>query len=130
MVHVRGWAFGAPVSSKISRAEAAALQADILAAMNEDERAQIKFLAPFMHNHMITAEVRHPSYDAVKDAADSVNTAIVRNSIMVRGCTPRAGIEMSPSRRESLKSWFSSKDHPVKLNADRAFAWCERALEA
>lgn len=76
---------------------------------------------------MITAGVRHPSYEAVKDAA---NTAIARGGITVRGSTPRAGIEIWPSRRESLKAWFSSKDTLVKLNAGRAFACCEGALKA
>lgn len=115
LIHMRGWApYGAPASSNFPHRG----------------RGVAKRHPPIMYNHMITAEVRHPTFDAVKDATDSVNTAIVRAGVTVRGSTPRAGIETSPSRRESLKVWLSSKDLLANLIADRAFTWCDRALEA
>lgn len=83
-----------------------------------------------MHNHMISAEVRHASFEAVKGAADYTNTAIITAGINVRGVTPRTGVETAPSRGESLKASTSAKDLLMKLNAETTFAWCERALEA
>lgn len=131
LIHIRGWApFGSPASSQISRAEAAAFQSDILAALDPEERATSKFLAPSMHIHMISTEVRPATYDAVKDAADSIKCAITNARITVRGSMPEAGIETSPSRRESLKAWFASKDALTRLNPEVTFAWCERGREA
>lgn len=105
------------------------MQSDIIAALHPEDRDSIRFLAPSMHNHMVAAEVRHPSYEAAKDAADNINCAITRAGISIRGCVPKAGVETSPSRRERLKSWFASKDLVVRMNPQLTFAWCERALE-
>lgn len=64
-----------------------------------DDASRIKFLAPFMHNHMVSAEVRHATCDTDKDAAESVNSVITTAKIMVRGVQSRAGVETSPGRQ-------------------------------
>lgn len=47
-----------------------------------------------------------------------------------RGAPMRAGIETSPARRGSLKSWFEAKNTLNALNAGVVCAFCERGLEA
>lgn len=64
------------------------MQRDILAAMNHDDGSRIKFLAPFLHNHMISAEDRHANYDSARDAADALNSAIITAKLWYEAFNP------------------------------------------
>lgn len=84
--------------------------------MHIDDIARLKLLAPFMHNHMITAEVSHPTFFAVKNAADTATAAIMQLSDRTgHGKTAKLWIQDALERRDFETVKIAGERNPADI---------------
>lgn len=95
---------------KMATSHEQSIEKDTGGLLHTDTRAMMRWLTPFMYNRMLTAEMSAPSWDRVKRLSDETNSAFINLNMMQRGAPWRAGIETSPTRLESRRSWFSARD--------------------
>lgn len=92
----------------------------------KDSAQRLRWLQPFIQNHAVSAEVLGAREGSAKAIADE---SMNKKPIYVRGVAIRVGVEISPSRREALRSFFASRDLVKQLNGDYNSTICSRSLE-
>lgn len=80
-----------------------------------------------VHNHMVSAEVRSPSFEHSKDLADAITHAVTTKSISTNRHARRAGIEDEPVQTREPHDLVPREGHS-EMKHGKQFAAC-RALQ-
>jgi hypothetical protein len=112
---VRGFSpHGAPASAKLSRAEAALCQADLLDMLPTSISSKLRADLPYARNHQVSFTFNVDT-DLAREWVAMWNTKMLAKSYVVKGHSVKASVEMSPIRRAQYRTLFTAQEFLVKL---------------